>query len=138
MSQKPISSLFVYGTLMKGTGSGMHQLLASHSEFVSSGRIQAKLYEVNRYPGAVESDSKEHQVFGEVYKFNIESDLLEKLDDYEECSNKFPTPHEYLRRPTRIRLPSGESVLAWVYLYNLDTSNLKEIRDGDFLSYLGY
>jgi gamma-glutamylcyclotransferase (GGCT)/AIG2-like uncharacterized protein YtfP len=56
--------------------------------------------------------------------------VLVLLDEYEECSDNFSMPHEYSRKPISIELIGGGSVVAWVYLYNHDVSNLRQIISG--------
>lgn len=125
--------IFVYGTLRKQIASSKYQLLANHCEYFSAGVMPGKLYEVCGYPGAIESTDANHKVFGELYKILDQQPLLERLDGYEECSDRFPLPHEYSRKRCSIELVSGGSVVAWVYLYNHDVSTLQQIISGDYL-----
>ncbi len=125
--------IFVYGTLRKQIASNMHHLLASHCEYFSDGAMQGKLYEVCGYPGAIESSDANDKVFGELYKMLDRKRVLALLDDYEECSDRFPMPHEYSRKQLSIELIGGGSVVAWVYLYNHDVSSLQQIISGDYL-----
>jgi len=39
-----------------------------HCEYFSDGCTQGKLYEVNGYPGAIESDNPRDKVCGELYR----------------------------------------------------------------------
>ncbi len=95
--------------------------------------MSGKLYEVCGYPGAIESSDASHKVFGELYKILDQQPLLERLDEYEGCSDRFPLPHEYSRKRCSIKLVSGVSVVAWVYLYSHDVSTLQQIISGDYL-----
>ncbi len=124
--------IFVYGTLRKQMASSMHQILASHCEYFSNGVMQGTLYEVCGYPGAIESGDTNDKVNGELYKMNDSKLVLARLDEYEECSDRFPMPHEYSRKPLSIELSGGDSVVAWVYLYNHDVSKLQQILSGDY------
>ena len=112
----------------------MHELLAGYSEYLSAGETQGKLYALEGYPGMIESSVITDKVFGEVYKISNSSKLLALLDDYEECSDKFPFPHEYIRKQRPVKLVNGAQVLAWVYLFNRDVSNLKAIKSGDYVN----
>ena len=125
--------LFVYGTLRKQMASNMRHLLASHCEYFSDGAMHGTLYEVCGYPGASESSDANDKVFGELYKMLDRKRVLSRLDDYEECSDRFPMPQEYIRKRLSIELIGGGSVVAWVYLYNHDVSNLQKIISGDYL-----
>jgi gamma-glutamylcyclotransferase (GGCT)/AIG2-like uncharacterized protein YtfP len=125
--------IFVYGTLRKRIALNMHHLIASHCKYFSDGVIHGTLYEVCGYPGAVESSDANAKVFGELYKMLDRKRVLEQLDEYEECSDSFPVPHEYCRKQLFVELIGGGSVVAWAYLYNHNVSNLQQIISGDYL-----
>ncbi len=130
--------LFVYGTLRHGAprrtaGQRYYQLLQQHASLVSAGRLQAKLYLVDYYPGAVPEKDPAWQVSGEVYQLPQAANLLTELDAYEQCGPGFATPTEYLRHKQQITLNSGKIVTAWVYIYNHPTQGLKQILSGDFV-----
>lgn len=111
----------------------MHQLLAQHSRFIGKARYQGRLYQVDYYPGAVPSHNSTDQVMGELYQLLQPDLLLPELDNYEECSPQFASPHEYRRELQNIRLDNGNIVIAWVYVYNRNTDGLTLIQTGDFL-----
>ena len=133
MSDTVLEFLFVYGTLRKQSATHLHPLLADHCVYCSPGFMRGKLYEVRDYPGAIVSSHAHDRVFGELYEILNRKRALTRLDDYEECSNTFPLPHEYSRKQLPIALPGGGSVIAWVYLYNYDVSELQQIVSGDYL-----
>ncbi|KUM54267.1 gamma-glutamylcyclotransferase family protein [Rheinheimera sp. EpRS3] len=126
--------LFVYGTLRQNANHPMHQLLAEHSCFGAMARYQARLYQVDYYPGAVPSNNSADQVVGELYQLIQPELLLPALDNYEECSPQFAQPHEYRREQQSVMLENGNSVVAWVYVYNRSTKGLTLIQSGDFLA----
>ena len=125
--------LFVYGTLRRGSQHPMHRLLAIESCFVGNAYYQGMLYHVSHYPGVVPSDNPAQQVVGEVYQLFKPAQTLAELDRYEECSADFPVPCEYRRVLQQVTLENGNSVNAWVYLYNRQLSGLKQIVSGDYL-----
>jgi gamma-glutamylcyclotransferase (GGCT)/AIG2-like uncharacterized protein YtfP len=125
--------IFVYGTLRRKTATAMHYLLARHCDYISDGYMQGKLYEVDGYPGAVESENADDKVKGELYKLTSRDLLLPALDEYEESTSKYPQPHEYIRKNILISLSGDESVSAWVYVFNHSVSGLKLIESGDYL-----
>lgn len=127
--------IFVYGTLRRGVNSKMNQLLSDHGEYLCRGETSGKLYALDGYPGMIASSDKKDKVFGEIYKITS-SKLLILLDDYEECSDNFPLPHEYIRKQLPVRLIDGTQLNAWVYLYNHNISNLMEIKSGDYVKHL--
>lgn len=136
MLNKSREYIFVYGTLRRDCGGIMAHCLSRHAEFLGMGFFQGALYEVNRYPGAVLCSEKHDRVWGELYRMHDSKNVLTKLDDYEECSGRFPEPHEYKRLKAEITLPAGEPVLAWVYVYNFPVGRLERIHSGDYPRYL--
>ena len=128
-----IEFIFVYGTLRRDTATPMSYLLAQHCGYFSEGYMQGRLYQVEGYPGAIESDNPKDRVYGEVYSLVNPSLILPELDNYEECTNKFPEPHEYTRKKLPISLIGGACITAWVYVYNHSVSNLMRIKSGDYL-----
>ena len=126
--------LFVYGTLRRGANHPMHQLLMQNGRFIGMAHFQGKLYQVTHYPAVVASANPDEQVLGEVYQLLQPEQTLPQLDKYEECSADFPAPQEYRREMQQVVLENGDSLTAWVYLYNRDTRMLTPIPSGDFLS----
>lgn len=124
--------LFVYGTLRKECETGAHKEYLGEADFVSPAKIRGQLFLVDYYPGLVLSET-EHWAIGEIYLLENESQLHD-LDVYEGCAKKSPQPHEYERRIAEVVLTSGETVQAWTYVYQQDTSNLSTINSGDFLN----
>lgn len=129
--------LFVYGSLRQAVGHSLHQLILQNADFVDSGWLQAKLYPIAGYPGAILSDQPEHQVLGEIYRLTDCQAILVALDEYEECSDRYPEPHEYRRVTTTVYCQSGTPLTAWVYLYNHPLTSTSPIPSGDWLAYLG-
>jgi gamma-glutamylcyclotransferase (GGCT)/AIG2-like uncharacterized protein YtfP len=123
--------LFVYGSLRRTT-SGVHQYLASDAEYVAEGSMQGRLYEINGYPGAIETADLNERVFGELYRVRAMSMLLARLDAYEESDATFPQPHEYVRKVLPVKLCDGDSVMAWVYVFNRSIAGLRHIISGDY------
>jgi len=127
------SFLFVYGTLRRSANHPMHQLLEQTSRFIGMAHFQGKLYQVTHYPAVVASANPDEQVLGEVYQLLQPEKILPQLDKYEECGADFPEPQEYRRELQPVRLENGDSLTAWVYLYNRSTVGLELILSGDFM-----
>jgi gamma-glutamylcyclotransferase (GGCT)/AIG2-like uncharacterized protein YtfP len=119
--------IFVYGTLRKASGTAMSSVLANYSLYVDEASIQAALYQVDDYLGVIESTHPNDKVSGELYKIVDSDTLLPLLDEYEECTENFPKPHEYRRKPLTITLTDHKQVIAWVYVYNRDVSQLQRL-----------
>lgn len=130
--KEQIHYLFVYGTLRKECETGAHKEYLRGADFVSPAKIRGQLFMIDQYPGLVLSET-EHWAIGEIYLLQNEAQLHD-LDVYEGCAKKSPRPHEYERRMTDVMLTSGESLQAWTYVYQQDTSNLSAIDSGDFIN----
>lgn len=123
--------LFVYGTLMHGSGHLVQQQLHDSSELIGSGWISGQLYQIHDYPGVIESTSVNDKVYGELYRLKDQT-LLPLLDDYEACSSAFPEPHEYLRKTVNVTVSGGRKVQAWAYIYNYPVDPARRILSGRF------
>jgi gamma-glutamylcyclotransferase (GGCT)/AIG2-like uncharacterized protein YtfP len=119
--------IFVYGTLRKASGTAMSSVLANYSVYVDKASIQAVLYQVDDYPCVIESTNPNDKVSGELYKILDSDTLLPLLDEYEECTEKFPKPHEYIRKLLTITQSDHKQIIAWVYVYNRDVSQLQRL-----------
>jgi gamma-glutamylcyclotransferase (GGCT)/AIG2-like uncharacterized protein YtfP len=124
--------LFVYGTLRPACRHPANGLLAKGAERIGCGWLPGRLYEVSGYPGAVLSDNPGNRIIGELYRLIDPAAMLARLDDYEEAAEHFPPPREYRRCRVEVRISDGRPVIAWVYLYNRSTENLRPIPGGDY------
>ena len=118
--------LFAYGTLRRDFVQALKGGLAEHMLFINSGKVRAELYDLGAYPGAVKR-GEAGEVTGDLMELMNEGSLA-LLDDYE--------GEEYSREKTLVNLPSGEKLEAWIYWYTGKTAGMKQIDDGDYLSYL--
>jgi len=103
--------VFVYGTLMRGKGN-YRRFFQGNPEvkFVDEGVAEGlALYNVTKhYPGAV----PEKGAFTKGEVFIVSRNVLRKLDLLEDEGDL------YIRRKIQVRLKSGTTVEAWVYLWN--------------------
>jgi gamma-glutamylcyclotransferase (GGCT)/AIG2-like uncharacterized protein YtfP len=58
--------------------------------------------------------------------------FLVTLDRYEECGPEDREPTEYRRLRQTVVTSSGESVEAWMYIYNRPVADLQRIASGQF------
>ena len=124
--------LFVYGTLKQSENHPAHSILKDDSVYYGAGYFHGQLYHVTDYPAAVVSDIETEKVYGEVYRILSPRPLFQRLDDYEECSDTFPQPHEYKRLQVTIYM-DFKVIEAWAYVYNLSPTGLKPILSGCFI-----
>lgn len=125
--------LFVYGTLMKGSGNPMAKRLHAESTYIGPGRIQGRLYLLGYYPGLVRAERRTDCVFGDVVKLPNPVRSLRWLDSYEGCAPGDPEPRIYERVIMPVTLRSGETLEAWTYLYLGDAEPARRIAGGRFL-----
>jgi len=123
--------LFVYGTLRRTCTTGAHNTYLQGATFIGDAKIQATLFRVSYYPAIVLSTNNEW-VIGEVYCLKDDAQL-HALDIYEECAPPINEYHEYRREPALVELTTGQTITAWVYVYNRSTDGLPRITSGDFL-----
>ena len=129
--------LFVYGTLISPFDHPNAMQFHKGAEYLGAAQMPGLLYRISWYPGATDRPSESIQfsdswVHGELWRLN-DMQLLDTIDQYEECSPNDPSPHEYERVLRHIQLiGASEWQIAWVYLYQPDPQGLKRIKDGRF------
>jgi len=124
--------LFVYGTLMRGFGHPMAQLLSRSADLIGEARCRGRLYLVTHYPALVLSGDPADVVFGELYRLRAPDELLREFDMYEACGEGFAAPTEYVRQLLAVTLEGGTTE-AWTYVYNWPVAHLTRITSGRFL-----
>ncbi len=122
---------FVYGTLMKGCQEDWQAEVGAR--LVGRGRINAKLYDLGDYPGAVciSSESGEY-VKGELYQVKDSELATRILDRYEEFFPAQPHNSLFVRTIAPVILEDGRREYAWVYVYNQPVDEAKLIPGGDY------
>ena len=94
--------------------------------------IQARLYNLGRYPGVVAAPGRSDRVYGRVIPVKPPH-LLKQLDRYEDY---FPTASEFIRVMLPVHLsPSRKYLDCWVYVYNRDVDGKQRILSGDYVRY---
>jgi len=129
--------LFVYGTLRRLYGHPQHAMLERNSEFVGEGAIQAQLFYLGNYPGALLSVEPSDRVIGEVYRLDgcQADDTLRQLDEYEGLGQADPEACEYRREVVTVRLADGSMVHAWAYVLNREPQGCIRIVSGDYFEW---
>lgn len=126
-----VDLIFVYGTLRRNSAAGAHHPFLHNAIYLGGANLQAKLFRVSYYPGAVLTREDFH-VSGEVYEL-VGDQQLQLLDDYEECPQPWHAEQEYRREIVSVTMQENNKTLdAWTYLYNHPVHNLEQIMNGDF------
>ncbi len=134
--QHTLEYLFVYGTLRKARDGSVHPFLRQ-SQFFQPASVAGRLYLIGHYPGAVvDSLNSGSRIQGEVYRLPEPVRQFEMLDDYEECTEQYPQPHEYRRIAVKTRLSNGLKIQTWMYEFNHQVTGLKWLTGGDYITYL--
>lgn len=121
--------VFVYGTLRKGCSN--HRLLEG-ADFIDNGIVIGNMYSVNEnFPAFVRGGSDE--IYGELYL--VDDSILERLDRLERYSEEHEENSMYLRRLINVKMDTGETVIAIIYIWNMDYNRLKRIASGDWVEY---
>jgi gamma-glutamylcyclotransferase (GGCT)/AIG2-like uncharacterized protein YtfP len=126
--------LFVYGTLRQGYDLRLMDKVRHLIRYIGQGKVNADLYDLGRYPGAVRR-REATEVIGDVFELMNPKSVLRTLDRYEGIGpGKAAT--EFVRRRSRVKLRSGQTVFAWVYWYNLEPAGKIRIKHKNYLNYL--
>jgi gamma-glutamylcyclotransferase (GGCT)/AIG2-like uncharacterized protein YtfP len=123
--------LFVYGTLKNKLAPPEIAETVKKLKLVGDGFAYGKLYDLGEFPGAVlGTDDK---IFGSVYELPDDENVLPELDEYEGFYSQNPKESLYLRKKTKVYL-RNKSLTSWIYEYNQDLSNKRQIKSGNFSS----
>lgn len=131
-----MSYLFVYGTLRKGFGHPLAELLERSGEFFTGGWCKGLLYDLGPYPVLTKTTAIEQNVFGDVFLLHNEQELLTILDEYEAVGGYLDTGITYERVKVNIESLNGVNISAWVYLFQGTLKHLQPIESGDYLNYI--
>lgn len=109
----------------------MADWLRARAPYVGPGHTQGSLFMLDGYPGLLCDQAG--TVLGDLYRLCTNGDaVLAALDEYEECSARFPAPHEYERRVIIVEVPDGP-LRAWAWIYAWPVAGRERIDSGDFL-----
>jgi len=134
MEKKSGRHLFVYGTLMSGAvgalGKAQRERLQRESRSLGAATMAgARLYDLGRYPGLVESGEASDFVHGEVVTLTNPARTFLWLDAYEDVIPDKPDASDYARLQRTVRLASAE-ISAWVYVFLKDVARRRAIASG--------
>jgi gamma-glutamylcyclotransferase (GGCT)/AIG2-like uncharacterized protein YtfP len=116
-----LDRLFVYGTLrdtLTDFGGATYE---------AAGQIDAELYDLGNYPGAVASPNA--RLRGALWRLTDPEATLEKLDHYEDADAADPATGLFVRETVSVDLDDGSAKEAWVYFYNRSTQGRPRIAE---------
>lgn len=126
--------VFFYGTLMTPFNRAGRLRVDQHLVYGGRGTIAGVLFDLGIYPAAV--PASDTRVWGEVYRMNHPSIVLQALDELEGCRAEEPESNLYNRDLTPVTLDDGRVVDAWAYFYNAPLGRAERIHSGDYLEHL--
>lgn len=124
---KDWSYIFVYGQLRRGMNHPMQNLLVRHATYLGTGYFQGKLYDLGRYPGAVQSKSPKDRVVGDIYRLIESEQVMARLDEHE--------GRRFKRQEVVVRIDHEDQIKCWAYLYTRPTFGRAQIPSGDYLEF---
>lgn len=127
-----MNNIFVYGTLRKKNLKSLIPEIVPYVKVKSRGYVKGKLYDAGEYPAALPQISGNKKVYGEVLEINMQKldYVLNTLDEYEEVNSNNLSSSLFVRKLTKVNAANGENIPAWIYWYNKNVENMKEIKDG--------
>ncbi|MDB5109561.1 MAG: hypothetical protein JWR67_675 [Mucilaginibacter sp.] len=125
--------LFVYGTLLE-SGNEFALYLQNNSTVYAKGKFKGRLYDIDKYPGAVDDPDYEYDVYGSICLLKNPSAALKHIDQYEGFGIGQPQPYLFIRKLIKAVTDQG-LITCWVYIYNLPITGLHQISSGDYLTY---
>jgi gamma-glutamylcyclotransferase (GGCT)/AIG2-like uncharacterized protein YtfP len=126
--------VFFYGTLMTPFNRAGRLRIDEHLVYTGRGTIAGALFDLGIYPAAV--PAPDARVWGEVYRMDHPSIVLQALDELEGCRAEEPERGLYTRDLTPVTLDGGRVVDAWAYFYNAPLGRAERIHSGDYLEHL--
>ena len=106
----------------------------SSMKYLGRGYISGALFDLGIYLAAI--SSTDGKIWGEVYEFDGDGNVLSILDDIEGYTHADPDRSLYTRVKTRVTLDGDASREAWVYFYNAPLGAAPRILSGDYLAHI--
>jgi gamma-glutamylcyclotransferase (GGCT)/AIG2-like uncharacterized protein YtfP len=122
--------LFVCGTLMSEYVAGDVAEVMKRLQLIGAGSVRGRLYNLGPYPGAVIDNSATTSIHGELLRLPDDETTLAELDAYEDFNPTRPDDCLFIRKQTSVELVDGQTVDAWMYVYNLDPKDAPIIKSG--------
>lgn len=127
--------LFVYGTLRPGHAPASVAAYVDRCRDLGSACTAGRLYDLRNYPGAIVESGSDGRIFGQLLELPSEA-ALKRLDAYEGYNPADPRGSLFVRTECDVTLDAGrgggETVRAFVYVYNRDVADARVIPDGRY------
>ncbi len=123
--------LFVYGSLRSGLTPAEVKPLLNGIERISPATVRGWLYDLGEYSG-VQLAEEGGLVVGELLELGDAPTQLSALDSYEGFDESAVSQCLFVRTICRAALPDGQSVEAWIYVYNQSLNAAHLIESGDY------
>ncbi|MBI1760356.1 MAG: gamma-glutamylcyclotransferase [Acidobacteria bacterium] len=123
--------LFVYGSLRSGFTPTEVQPSLNGITLISPATVRGWLYDLGEYSG-VQLAEDGGLVVGELLEMSDAPTQLRVLDSYEGIDEHDLSQCLFVRTKCRTALPDGQSVEAWIYVYNQSLTNARLIESGDY------
>lgn len=124
--------LFVYGTLISEYAPPEIEETVKKLKYIGDGFVYGRLYDLGEYPGAILGNSAKTKIFGRIYQLPTDTDVLQKLDEYEEFYPHRLHKNLFVRKKTTVFLDEGKKIKAWIYEYNQEIDSTQVIESGNY------
>lgn len=125
--------LFAYGTLQAGLAPDDVAAVVRDLVSVGNGSVPGTLYDLGSFPGAVLEPNSARRISGIVYRLPSGTDILHRLDEYEEYDPTSPKDSQFIRRLRPVELCDGRQLECWVYEYNGRTDRAPIVESGAYV-----
>jgi len=133
---------FFYGTLQAEHLSEVAKRLLPKFKRVGAASVPGRIFAIKAphvtYPALIQAREGGPRVVGICYAMaeSFTAEDMNALDAFEEYYPAAPKDSEYLRKPCLVTFENGETLDAWVYVYNFPVpSEAEPIPSGDFKAY---
>jgi gamma-glutamylcyclotransferase (GGCT)/AIG2-like uncharacterized protein YtfP len=124
--------LFVYGTLLSGSGHPNAARLGREVSLIRPARLQGRLFKLSWYPVMITSDDPAELVHGELVTLIDPAASLPWLDAYESIAGRNDDEYERVRHPV-VTVDDRMEHRPWVYRYRRTVDGLTRISSGRWL-----
>ena len=113
---------FFYGTLMTSRNPQARLPFMRRGRSLGFGRVRGRSYALATYPAGVFDPDGPDTFRGEVLEFSDDSEVIVRLDAYEEFEPHDPSASLFVRREFSVTMDDGRVLPCWMYAYNRDVS----------------